>query len=225
MAYDFDIAELGAAKLDPDTNLPTVQAAVTLSGPDDLEHFGDVDDFSALGVTSLPFPAGDTGQAEGLIARNVGGLDGVLAGSRDKRCAAVYGNLRPGDTALHACDPGASAQVLCKGTKRQVNLVTQDSKGETIAVAVNGTDDKIQLVGFGCIIEISRDQGIVLTETGGALTSSITMKDGKITLHGEVILGGGEVLRNVMVTPAPGALGICGGAALTATGVFVGSTV
>jgi hypothetical protein len=206
-----DICTIGAAALDEDTGLPTIQAVVPLTEEeDDYEHFGNVDKFECLGVTALPWPANDDGHAEGIVARNVGNSEGVIIGSRDERCANVYGKLAPGDSALHTTDPDATAQVICKADTGQVIAITEDSGGKNITLVIDGTNDKIQITGFGQMFEMSKDQGISITDG----TGTITIREGIICLSGAVVLGGPTPAEPVLAGPA-------GPVGKPADGVFV----
>jgi hypothetical protein len=184
--YEFDICELRYGKL-ADSNMITVQAAVPLNeNGTDVEQFGDIDIYQSLGVSSIPWPADEDGAAEGIVLRDCGNTDGVVIGARDERCVNVYGALQKGDTVLHSTDPDASAQVMAK-SNRQIMLATKDSDGQNTIHLLDGKNNKIQIAGFGGIIEITKDQ-ISIVAPGGKAT--ILMKDDSIMLIGKVILGG-----------------------------------
>ena len=195
-----DICKLDTPTLDPKTNLPLIRATVPLAaeqGTTDVEEFGPIDAAMCLGVTSLPYPADDTGHAEGIVDRGCGNSDGVIVGGRDSRCASVVGKLKPGDSALHSTDPSASAQVQCKAS-RQVAAMTKGSDGKDMLLTLDGKNDKIQVAAFGGIIQMTKDQ-IIITEPSGK--ASIVMKDGCIMLVGKVILGGVTAMARVMSAP------------------------
>jgi len=212
---DADICTLGASQLDGSSNLPRLQAVVPLTQADstDAEQFGEIDNFQALGLTVLPFPANTDGHAEGIILRDVGNTDGVVVGGRDERCAGVYGNLKPGDTALHSTDPDASAQVQCKAN-RIVSAVTKDSQGETITVTLDGEGDNITIAGFGGVFQITRDNGMMLAQESGGKSCAIMMKDGVVSIIGIIVLGGAK--------PGP-PLVVAGAVQLPSLGVFLGA--
>ena len=164
-----DICKLDTPTLDPKTNLPLIRATVPLAaeqGTTDVEEFGPIDAAMCLGVTSLPYPADDTGHAEGIVDRGCGNSDGVIVGGRDSRCAAVVGKLKPGDSALHSTDPSASAQVQCKANRICV-LRTKGSDGKDITLGLDGKNDKVQLAAFGALVEITKDK-MTLCGPGGA---------------------------------------------------------
>jgi hypothetical protein len=199
--HEFDISKITTAGLDGETNVPVIQAAVPISeDPTDVESFGDLDSYQALGVTSLPFPEtankpdpDDNGFAEAVILRDVGNQDAVVIGARDTRTTEVYGDIAEGDTVLHSVDPDAVAQVQCKANK-QIALVTEDSDGNTMLHLIDGKNDKIQIAAFGGIIEMTRDNGISIVAPGGDAT--ITLKGDTIVLAGKVILGGAIPVLN-----------------------------
>jgi len=183
-----EIVQLGEAKLDPESNLPTYAATLQLTkDEDDLEQFGAIDSYQALGVTALPYPKDSEGFAEAVVARNAGNTDGVIIGARDERCSEVYGKMVAGDSALHACDPDASAMVLCKGTDRQVIMMTKDTGGNNMVMLLDGLNDRVQITAFGGIIEMSEEKGIILTTPGGG--ASIQIKDETIMLVGKLVIG------------------------------------
>lgn len=187
------------------SNLPTYRCANELTGPDDVEEFGDCDVFQALGLTSKPFPpttSGDNpGAAEALILRDVGNTDAVV-GARDSRCAFVYGSLNDGDTVVHSVDPSASAQVQCKAN-RQVMMVARDSEGDHIQIVVDGKNDKLIMVGFGGLVELSKKQLSLIGPEGKA---QILIKDsGEIMILGKLRLGGLEG-NGVLVATDPASI-------------------
>lgn len=190
----YDVCTLGSGAIDETSGLTTVQATVPITGPDDVEQFGDVDMVSCLGVTSVPFPADDAGHAEGVIIRDVGNSEGIVVGARDERCSAVYGSLAGGDSTLHSTDPGAAAQVQAKAT-RQIVLITQGSNGKNAVIMIDGKNDKIQIAGFGGMIEMSEENGISLAAPGG--DASIIIKNKTISLNGNVALGGAAAVPGV----------------------------
>ena len=177
--FDFDICTLNTAKLDEETSLPVVRATVEITGPDDVEEFGDVPSMQCLGVASLPFPADDDGKAQGVILRDIGNSNGIIVGAVDARCAPVVASMSDGDTVIHSVDPEAKAQLRCQGN-RQVVLATEDTDGDTMVINLDGKNDRIQIIGFGGIIELSKENGIAMTAPDGETT--LVIKDGKILL-------------------------------------------
>tara|TARA_R100001163_G_scaffold65609_1_gene63500 strand:+ start:3807 stop:4484 length:678 start_codon:yes stop_codon:yes gene_type:complete len=184
-----ELCDLGATVLDDNTNLVGIQATVQITSEEgDIESYGEVADYSCLGVTSRPYPKTDRA-AKGVVFKEVGNKTGAILGARDPRCTAVYGNLGPGDTALHACSPNAASQVICYGSDAQGNkvaMLTKDSSDNTTAIVIDGKNDKIQITGFGSMFEMNND-GIVMS-TGQASIS--INKDGSIMILGKVQLGG-----------------------------------
>lgn len=182
----YDVCQITTTELDPETKLPMIGASVPITGPEDVEAFGEVANYQALGVTSLPYAPTDEGAAEGVILRDVGNLDGAIVGIRDSRCAAVVASMNPGDVVLHACDPEAKAQVRCHAN-RQVALVTEGTDGNTMLQLLDGKNDKITISAFGGLIEMTPD-GINIVAPGSK--ASILMNGDQITLLGKVQLGG-----------------------------------
>ncbi len=212
-----EIVDLGASVLDPETGAQIVRCKGGAVSEEDAPDYGETPVFQCLGVTSVPFPADETGGAQGIVAQ-LPGVDGAIIGARDTRTSAVVGNIKGGDTILHSTGPSQSAQVQCKESKRQVVLATKDSEGKTALLSLDGKNDKVQIAAFGFMIEVSREQGIVMSsETGGA---SLQIKGSVISLCGQVVLGGRTPIAPVLfsLTPVTGTVGV----ASVAPGVFVG---
>lgn len=190
IGHPFDIVQITHGDLSV-ANLLTYRATNPLTDdPDDVEEFGDCDVYMGLGVTSRVWPRDDEGVAEGVLLRDCGNTDGVIIGARDDRCAFVYGALADGDTVVHSVEPDAAAQVQCKAN-RQVILFTRDTGGDNIMVNVDGKNDKIQIAGWGGIVELSKDGGLSLVAPGGG--ASIMMKDDTIMLVAQNVMLGGTV--------------------------------
>lgn len=181
----YDVCRINTTELDPDTKLPMVTASVPITGPDDVETFGAVANYQALGITVNPFPPSDDGAAEGVILRDVGNLNGAIVGMRDARCSSVVASLAPGDAVLHSCDPQAKAQVRVHAN-RQIAMVTEGTDGKTMLQLLDGKNDKITIAAFGGIIEMTPN-GISLVAPGG--NASILMEGKQITLLGNVQIG------------------------------------
>lgn len=184
-----EYCDMGAASLDANGVL-LVQckgAAVDAAGtaaPD----FGRVPVMCALGLTAMQYPSDAKGSAECLVATGVGGLDGVVIAACDTRTASIVGALKPGDTVLHSTGPQQAAQVQLKEEKRQAVVRTVDTRGKDAVLIIDGLADKLTIAAFGHVLEMSRDNGIALTEKGGA---SLILKDGRAALIGaQVTLGG-----------------------------------
>lgn len=168
--------------------VPFVQVYDPASGSrEDLPMFG------ALGVTALPFPPemdeddSPSGEwAEGLVSYDVDGFKGVVFGYRDSRGAAIVGNLKPGDTAIHTTGPGKKAQLQLKQAGLAA-VMCKDSRDKDMVLLMNGKDDEVTLTAFGNHITISRD-GIVLGEKSGG--AGITITKNYVHIRGQVLLGG-----------------------------------
>lgn len=210
---DFDIATLSTGELNADGGLATVQATIPLTdATEDVEHFGNVGLYGALGVTSLPAPATSDGRAEGVVLRNVGNADGVVIAARDERAAATVGELAPGETALHSTGEGFESRVFCKD--QLVAIIV----GSDVVVTIDRKEQKINIAGFGHVFEMSEGQGIILQEAGGA---ALILKDGKAVLKGApVLLGDGPLLDKAAPPLNAVAIGVAGPANLVATSVL-----
>jgi len=184
-----ELVDLGATTISDETNACLTQATIPITGGDDKATYGEVQTMSALGLTARSYPETPEGKAEGVIVPDVGNEDGIIVGARDTRSEHVYGELEPGDTALHACDPEAASMVICYGSDKERNKVlamTKDTAGDNILLVLDGKNDAIQISGFGLHFEMSKTNGITMSD-GGA---TFTIKDGTIILSGQVQIGG-----------------------------------
>lgn len=223
MALTHDIVILGASHVNED-GVPVVQALLPHNDTsDEGEPFGEVDLMTGLGDFALPWPKDETGHAEGVILRRCGNRDAVLIGARDTRTSKMVGNMKPGDRVLTSTGPNRAAQLQLKEEKRQVVAVTKDTEGKTVAVIVDGKNDKIQITGFGMMFEMSREHGISLVDNTGKAT--LLLKDGNIHVLGTVVLGG--MVPNpalaIMMGPKTGSPGgVASPPMIAAKGVFIG---
>lgn len=184
--------------------------------------------FGALGVTALPYPpAMDSDEdksgewAEGLVT-DVDGYKGAVIAYRDRRNAAIVGNLKPGDTAAHTTGPGKKAQLQLKQSGLAA-LMCKDSKGKDMALIMDGNGDSVSLTAFGHHITLSRDGGIVLGEKNGG--TGITITKDYVHIRGTVILGGmaPNAAQSIMLGPPTGSPGGPASVPLMpAMGVFIG---
>jgi hypothetical protein len=172
---------LSGAKLE--NGVPTVTPVDPITNSaEDVATFGKVEIQCALGVSAVPAAADEKGQAQGIAAMGVGGANATCISGIDRRNADIYGNLKPGDTALHPTGPNASGLVLCKADKRQIVLAQKGSDDKQILVALDGKNDKLTLTAFGYVVEISREDGINLTSNSGK--AGIQLKDDIGCLYG-----------------------------------------
>jgi hypothetical protein len=223
MPSQFDICTIASGERDEDTNLVGLKAYVPLTDDElDVESFGDIDSFQALGVTSVPYPRDQFGHCEGVVLRGCGNTDGVIVGARDERCADVYASLAEGDTCLHSCDPNAVAQVQAKANK-QVVLYTTDKNGKTITLALDGKNNKVQLAIGGGLLEFNvDDERVSIVAPGGK--SSIVLEGDKIMLIGTVVLGSAVPVASVASWVSGGAPSTPGATPFNpAPNVFVGA--
>jgi hypothetical protein len=181
-----DIVMLGAAKFVD--GVATWQANVPVTDDtEDIEPFGEIDVIQSLGVSSTPFPKDESGYAECVTARDVGGRVAVALGGRDTRNAGFLGKQSPGDTTLHPTGPGAVAQCFVKNEKRQAGLATENSRGETMVLVLDGKNDKGQWACNGAVVEIDKKGDISLVNASG---TGIRLEGGKIHFLGELALPG-----------------------------------
>lgn len=183
---ELNIVTLGASKLA--NGVPTVQAASPLTDTtEDVEQSGQIEMLSQLGVYAMPAESDATGHVDAVICENVGGANAVCIGAIDRRNASMYGNLKPGDTALCSTGPKAVSQVLCKAEKRQVVLATKGSDQKQMLVVLDGKNDTVQITAFGLMFELSKKDGISLMD-GGA---GIRIHDGTLQLLGKLAINQG----------------------------------
>lgn len=193
------LCTLGRSKLDPDSNVLLVQCKDTPLSEDesDAPDFGEAADMSCLGVTARPYPADEDGNAEGVVLDDVPGIDGVLVGARDTRSASIVGTLAEGDTVLHSTGPQTASAVYCKEAKRQTVMRTKDTQDKDAVIMLDGVNDKAAIAAFGMSVQVSRSDGIVLTDG----TAAIQIKDGIVSITGKVVWGGRNVLGSVYGGP------------------------
>lgn len=200
---ELNIVTLGAVKLVK--GVPTVQAASPLTNAgEDVEQSGEIEMISQLGVYACPAESDDTGHVDGVICENIGGTNAVCIGAIDRRNAAMYGNLTPGDTALCSTGPKAVSQVLCKATKRQVVLATKGSDEKQMLVVLDGKKDTITITAFGQMFEMSKENGISLTD-GGA---GIRIHKGTLQWLGNIVVNqGANAAMAIALCPKTGSPG------------------
>lgn len=189
----------------------------------DVEAFGPTAVYQALGVTSAPYPKDANGYAECLVVRHVGGRNAVCVGGRDTRTASVVGNLKPGDTVVHSTGPNQAAQLQLKEGKLQAVLVTKTKGGgKTMAVILDGQNEKIQVTHAGAIFEIDKNGDVSLLNSAGC---GLLIQGSNVHIVGTPVLGAGNPPGLAfMLGPATGSPG--GGAAapmFAATGVAPGT--
>jgi len=206
-----NLVKLGAAILDKLTGALLIQAkGGPVSETDDnaAPDYGNAPNFSALGLTAMPYPETEDGHAEGIVVE-VPGLDGAIIGGRDTRTAKIVGNLKPGDTVVHSTGPEQAAQLQLKEKKRQAVLRTIGTNGKDVAIVLDGRNDKVQVIAFGQMFEMT-PSGVSIVEKGGA---AILMGGGVVRLLGTVVLGGSTPIAPVHSGFGPSA---------PSPGVFVG---
>jgi hypothetical protein len=208
-----DIVDIGASKLDPDTNVLLVQAKSAQMGDDedDAPPFDDTPVYGQLGVTARPYHKTAEGNVQGVVDTSLPGTNGAVTSMRDARAAAakVIEELGEGETALHSTGDGFESRVFCK--EQMVAAIV----GDDVALVIDRKNKQVTVTAFGHHFEVSEANGIVMAEGGGA---SFQMKGGVVCITGTVILGGRTPVSPLaMVPPGPPAL------ATPAPGVFVGA--
>lgn len=200
---EFNIVTLGATKLVK--GVPVVQATSAITNvEEDTEDYGGTEMWLALGFSACAAPANDDGQAQGIVAEKVGAANATCIGAIDRRNADMYGNLSPGDTVMHATGPGAVSQVMCKAAKRQVVLATIGTDDKQILVALDGKNNTIQITAFGQMFEMSKENGISLTD-GGA---GIRIHNGTLQLLGNIVFNqGANAAMSIALVPKTGSPG------------------
>ncbi len=200
-----DLVDLGASSLDPTTNAVRVQAkSVGVTGDgEDAPDYGEPQMSCALGLTARHYPADEKGGAQGVAATDIPGINCIIIAANDNRFADVYKQLSPGDVTLHGVGPEHFSQVRCQ--ERMVSIVTVDADDFNALIVVDGKNRKISISGFGHAFEMSKENGIVLAEEGGA---GIVMKDGTLTLKGSSIAIGEGATSPVHHGPGAGSTSI-----------------
>jgi len=182
---DLDLCTLGAAQLNPETNVVTVQ---TLREFDDeqTEALGDAPMMCALGVTAIPLGPSDDGHAEGITMSPCGPYASGIVGATDTRCADVVGRMKPGDTCVH--NTGGTAETRSRGFFKEncASVIV----GNDLVLMLDRKNSKITITGFGHIFEMSSAQGVLMMAKGGK--NGIQLKeDGSVTIWGTTVNLGG----------------------------------
>lgn len=206
-----DIVRFSASKL-AETGAALWEAYVPVGDDDtDVEPFGAIEVFQSLGVSSRPWRKDANGFVEGVVLRHCGGKTAVCIGARDTRTAKIVGNLAEGDTVVHSTGPQQAAQLQLKEAKRQAVLASKDTRGKSMALVLDGKNDKFQIVVFGHIFEMTRETISLVHRNGHGIVLS---PSGVHTL-GTTTLGGLTPVAPVVgctppATPPPGGVAVPG---------------
>jgi hypothetical protein len=197
---DVDICQLGSSKVVKGNALwqGNIPIANDNSAANPNESLGESAVYQALGVSSLPYPKDENGYAEAVALRNVGGRNAVYVGARDTRSAAIVGAMKPGDTVVHSTGPKQAAQLQLKEEKRQAVLYTKDTNNEGVTIALDGKNHKIQIAGFGAMVEIDRDGNISMIGKSG---NGILIQASGVHIKGKLKVAG--LLPNFAVMQGP----------------------
>ena len=177
---EFDVCTLGAATLNSQTKVVTVELSRETGLDGEGEPMGTAPMLMALGHAALPIGPDDKGHAEGVLLSPCGPYTAAIIGANDTRSASVYGELAPGETAIFSTGADATkrARVFCK--EDSLSLLV----GNDTLILVDRKNKAINISGFGHTVEISDANGILLAESGGAC---LRMTGGKLT-----VLAGGS---------------------------------
>lgn len=212
-----EIVDLGASGLDERTNAVWAQCKGAPVSDEDAPDYGKAPMMCALGVSARPAPATQAGSAQGVVV-NVDGVDGVCVGAHDARASEVFGELSPGDTALHATGAGYNSRVLCKDG--MLAFVVDDD----IVIQISREPKQVAISCPGGAFKISPTDGVVVSdETGQA---GIQCKGGQTIIKGNsVIIGGAAPVMAVAMVPVTVGLPTTGPGipVPAAMGVFIGA--
>lgn len=214
-----DLLDIDSAVRDPKTNALIIKGKTSQSGEteDDAPGFDGAPLFNALGVTAMPWPADDNGNAQGLVCDDLPGTTGAVCAMRDTRVADVVEELGPGETCIHATGPNFGTRIFLK--KQLIALVIDDD----CMVVLDRENKKFAVNLFGMHLELSAENGFVVNP-GGA---QYQINGGLHMLLGQIILGGRTPLAPVLYPSIPGkpVVGVPSpdpNSGLPAVGVFVG---
>jgi hypothetical protein len=200
-----DLVDLGASGLDDESNAIWVQCKGTSAGSD----YGQAPFMCSLGISARPAPADDSGNAQGIVT-SVPGIDGVVVGGFDPRSTEVFGQIAPGETALHATGKNFDSRVLCK--EQLLALVV----GDDMVTVMDREKKQIAWAVGGYAGNVSAENGWLLLDQNGS--AGIQIKDGCVYVFGQVVLGG----RTPLMPVAMQAAGQAGPTSAPAAGVFIG---
>jgi hypothetical protein len=191
-----DILDIASATRDPKTNAIIVQAKMSQVGDseNDAPSLDGAPLFNALGVTAMPWPADERGNAQALGFDDLPGTTGAAAIPRDTRVADVVEELGPGETCVHATGPDFGTRIFLK--KQLIALVIDDD----CMVVLDRENKKFAVNLFGMHLELSAENGFVVNP-GGA---EYQLKNGIHMLLGQVLLGGRTPVSSVLYTSVPG---------------------
>lgn len=185
-----DLYTLGASRVvNADGSFTSPVCHVTLEVDEATgtrEDMGEVPLMFALGLTSLPAAPDENGQADGVALEGVGGFNSCVVGGRDTRCSDVAGKLKPGETCVHNTGGTSEtrARVLLKENCAAIIV------GNDLVQMLDRKNQKIQIIGFGGVFEMSKAQGIVMTPKGGKCGIQLK-EDGSVTIWGATVNLGG----------------------------------
>jgi hypothetical protein len=202
-----DLVDLAASGLDEKTNAIWVQCKGAPVSDEDAPDFGRAPFMQALGVSSRPAPATDKGNAQGVMAVGVCGYDGVCIGAHDNRCSSVFGEIKAGETAVHATGENFDSRILLKD--QVIALIC----GNDMILTVDRKNGQIAMNCPGGTFKLSKDGVFMTDETG---TAGIQIKGGSVFITGQVVLGG-------RVPSVPVHMGVSAGPGAPAVGVFIGT--
>lgn len=163
----------------------------------------DADVWGPAGLASRPSkPDPDNNEAAQALVLKTGTRDAVI-GMKDTRNAAIFGNVKEGETCLYASGPQGegTGRVLMKdsGDTASITLLLQkdnDSSGLPIVLQLKSDNSLNIALTDKVAVNMSAD-GINMTATDGTLSSAfsitpaeINLVSTKINLHGQGVLLG-----------------------------------
>lgn len=178
-----ELVDLGASGLDERTNAVWAQCKGAPVSDEDAPDYGKAPMMCSLGVSARPAPATQAGRAQGVVVP-VDGTDGVVVAGHDPRAADTFGEISPGETALHATGEGFDARVLCKD--QLVSIVV----GDDYVINIDRAEKQIAINCPGGTFKIGEKDGIVLRDNTGK--AGIQLVDGVVIIESATILFGGR---------------------------------
>lgn len=192
---DFDVCTLGAATLNKQTNVLTVETCREFGQDGEREPLGTAPMISALGLTAMPAGPSKEGHAEGIVMSPCGPYTSGIIGGTDTRSADVVGNMRPGETCVH--NTGGTAETRARTFYKENCAAT--IVGNDIVMMFDRKNEKVTIAAFGHAFEMSKSQGILMMGKGG-MNGIQLLEDGSISIWGTAINLGGRTLPGTPAT-------------------------
>lgn len=217
MALDASFWDVLAVKRDGRSGSITAQTGSVDTSTVDSH---DTEWWQHVGFASMPAES-DPAKKEAAQCIRLQGIagsgTGVAIASKDHRSQLIYGQLKPGESAVFATKGMARALFKANGSVTLYTTDTNDDDGNSILVSV-GTDGVKVATPWGAATITS--DGVQLGEKDGAF---IKLAGNKITLSAsEIAIAGGTVVLGMVATPASPALwGLSGLSGAPSTSVWI----